>query len=349
MTVAEKQINKFSVTLGWDILWERYGIATVVLIAWVIAFFFVPNFRNPDNMLNVIRQSAFVGCAAVGMTIAIISGTFDLSVGSTLALSAYLGLMAVSTTESVLLAIFVTILVGMLIGLINGLLITKVGISAFITTLGMSFIVRGLTYIISKGGEPVRYNAKAFIWWGNGSFLRIPIPFIIFMICALVGWFILKKTPFGRFVFSIGTNEKAAKVAGVPVQRTIIFIFIIVGLFTGLSAFLIGSRLYSAGPGLEPGFELSVIAAVVLGGTRLAGGRGSILGTIAACLLYATMGNILNLLHADAFVQRVAVGMILLLALSIEGIRQRIFEHTSRRISTIEIEPDSNEFQGGQV
>jgi ribose transport system permease protein len=344
MTVAEKQAKKFPITLDWDVLWERYGIATVVLIAWIVAFFFVPNFKNPDNMLNVIRQSAFVGCAAVGMTVAIISGTFDLSVGSTLALSAYLGLMVVSTTESVLLAILVTILVAMIIGLINGLLITKVGISAFITTLGMSFIVRGLSYIISKGGEPVRFNGKAFTWWGNGSFLRIPIPFIIFIVCALVGWFILKKTPFGRYVFSIGTNEKAAKVAGVPVQKSIILIFIIVGLFTGVSAFLIGSRLYSAGPGLEPGFELSVIAAVVLGGTRLAGGRGSIFGTIAACLLYATMGNVLNLLHADAFVQRVAVGVVLLLALSIEGIRQRIFERSSRRMTTSENTPDSNEY-----
>jgi ribose transport system permease protein len=344
MTVAEKQTKKFPITLDWDILWERYGIATVVLIAWIVAFFFVPNFRNPDNMLNVIRQSAFVGCAAIGMTVAIISGTFDLSVGSTLALSAYLGLMVVSTTESVILAILVTILVAMIIGLINGLLITKVGISAFITTLGMSFIVRGLSYIISKGGEPVRYNGRAFTWWGNGSFLSIPIPFIIFILCALAGWFILKKTPFGRYVFSIGTNEDAAKVAGVPVQKSIIYIFIIVGLFTGVSAFLIGSRLYSAGPGLEPGFELSVIAAVVLGGTRLAGGRGSIIGTIAACLLYATMGNVLNLLHADAFVQRVAVGAVLLLALSIEGIRQRIFERTSRRMTAVDNKPDSNTY-----
>ncbi len=118
----------------------------------------------------------------------------------------------------------------------------------------------------------------------------------------------LTHTPFGRYVFSIGTNSNAAKVAGVPVANTTTWIFIVVGLFTGVSAYLIGSRLYSAGPGLEPGFELNVISAVVLGGTRLAGGRGSMLGTVAACLLYATMANVLNLIHADAFVQRVAVG-----------------------------------------
>ena len=338
MSMAKQTETSLPANLDWDVLWERYGIATVLLIGWIFAYFFVPKFSNPDNMLNVIRQSAFVGCAAVGMTVAIISGTFDLSVGSTLALSAYLGLMVVSKTESVPLAMLTTVVAAMIVGAVNGFLVTKVKIPAFITTLGMLFIVRGLSFIISKGGEPVRYNGKAFTWWGNGSLFGIPTPFLILILCALVTWFILTRTAFGRYVFSIGTNNNAAKVAGVPVDSTTTWIFIVVGLFTGVSAFLIGSRLYSAGPGLEPGYELNVIAAVVLGGTRLAGGRGSMLGTVAACILYATMGNVLNLLHADAFVQRVAVGFVLLLALSIEGIRQRLFERASRRISTGESE-----------
>jgi ribose transport system permease protein len=338
-----KQSKTFaSANLDWDVLWERYGIAMIVLIGWVIAYFFVPKFSNPDNMLNVIRQSAFVGCAAVGMTVAIISGTFDLSIGSTLALSAYLGLMVVAKTKSIPLAMLTSILTGMVVGLVNGLLITRVKIPAFITTLGMLFIVRGLSFIISNGGEPIRYNGKSFTWWGNGSLFGIPTPFMLFILCALVGWFILTHTSFGRYVFSVGTNTNAAKVAGVPVDGTTTWIFIVVGLFTGISAFLIGSRLYSAGPGLEPGYELNVIAAVVLGGTRLKGGRGSMLGTVAACLLYAIMGNVLNLLHADAFFQRVAVGLVLLLALSIEGIRQRLFERASRRVSpTAKLETNS--------
>ena len=333
MSMAKQPKTTANANLDWDVLWERYGIAAVVLLGWLFAYFLVPKFSNPDNMLNVIRQSAFVGCAAVGMTVAIISGTFDLSIGSTLALSAYLGLMVVAKTESIPLAMLTSVLAAMAVGVVNGFLITVVKIPAFITTLGMLFIVRGLSFIISNGGEPVRYNGKAFIWWGNGNLFGIPTPFVIFILCALAGWFVLTRTAFGRYVFSIGTNSNAAKVAGVPVDTTTTWIFIVVGLFTGISAFLIGSRLYSAGPGLEPGFELNVIAAVVLGGTRLAGGRGSMIGTVAACLLYATMGNVLNLLHADAFVQRVAVGLVLLLALSIEGIRQRLFERSSRRVS----------------
>jgi ribose transport system permease protein len=341
MSVVKQNKSSLSASLDWDVLWERYGIATVLLIGWICAYLFVPKFSNPDNMLNVIRQSAFVGCAAVGMTVAIISGTFDLSIGSTLAFSAYLCLLVVKQTESIPLAMLTAVVAAMAVGTVNGLLVTRIKIPAFITTLGMLFIVRGLTFIISKGGEPVRFNGKAFTWWGNGSFFGIPTPLLIFIICALVGWFILTRTAFGRYVFSIGTNSNAAKVAGVPVSATITWIFIVVGLFTGVSAFLIGSRLYSAGPGLEPGFELNVISAVVLGGTRLAGGRGSILGTLAACLLYATMANVLNLIHADAFAQRVAVGMVLLLALSIEGIRQRLFERASRRVSAVKSESNA--------
>jgi ribose transport system permease protein len=338
MSMAKKNNPSVSANLDWDVMWERYGIATVLLIGWILAYLFVPKFSNPDNMLNVIRQSAFIGCAAVGMTVAIISGTFDLSIGSTLALSAYLALMVVAKTESIPLAMLTAVAAGMAVGTVNGFLVTRVKIPAFIATLGMLFIVRGLTFIISNGGEPIRYNGKAFIWWGNGSLFGIPAPFLIFILCAVAGSFILTHTAFGRYVFSIGTNSNAAKVAGVPVNATTSWIFIVVGLFTGISAFLIGSRLYSAGPGLEPGFELNVISAVVLGGTRLAGGRGSMIGTVAACLLFATMGNILNLMHADAFVQRVAVGVVLLLALSIEGIRQRMFERSSRRISNVKSE-----------
>jgi ribose/xylose/arabinose/galactoside ABC-type transport system permease subunit len=341
MIAAKQSSTALTARLDWDVLWERYGIAAVLVVGWILAYFFVPKFNNPDNMLNVIRQSAFVGCAAVGMTMAIISGTFDLSIGSNLAFSAYLGLMVIKQTESIPLGMLTVLVAAMAVGAVNGFLVTRIKIPAFIATLGMLFIVRGLTFIISNGGEPVRYNGKAFTWWGNGSAIGIPTPFLIFILCAMAGSFILSRTPFGRYIFSIGTNSNAAKVAGVPVSATTTWIFVVVGLFTGISAFLIGSRLYSAGPGLEPGFELNVISAVVLGGTRLAGGRGSMIGTVAACLLYATMGNVLNLLHADAFAQRVAVGLVLLLALSIEGIRQRLFERASRRVSTVKTEANA--------
>jgi ribose transport system permease protein len=338
-SVPEKQNS-----IDWDVLWERYGITAVLIIAWILAYLFVPKFTSPDNMLNVLRQSAFVGVAAVGMTVAIISGTFDLSIGSTLGLCAWTAVVVGSATQSVPLAILSSAGVGIVVGVINGLLITRIKIPAFITTLGMYFIVRGVTFILTNGA-PSRYNGKDFVWWGNGSIMAIPVPFIIFILTAILIALVLNRTAFGRYVFCIGTNNEAAKVAGVPVLSTTMWIFIVVSLFASFSAFLIGSRIYSAGPGLEPGFELNVIATVVLGGTRLAGGRGSMLGTVAAAIIFALMGNVLNLLHTDAFAQRVAVGMILLLALSIEGVRQRLFEFSSRRTTKevkIEQDPVSN-------
>jgi ribose/xylose/arabinose/galactoside ABC-type transport system permease subunit len=315
--------------LDWDLLWEKFGIATVLLLVWILAALATPRFANLDNLASVLRQSAFVGIAAVGMTMAIIAGTFDLSVGSTQALSAWTA-VSVAGHGGVLPAFIAAVVVGGMVGLLNGSLVVLIRIPAFIATLGTMFLIGGLTFILTNG-QTARFNGKDFVWWGNGQIGNVPVPFLIFLLCALVGVVILHRTAFGRYVFAIGSNIRAAHVAGVPIGRTILFVFVVVGLFTGLGAALLGSRLYSAGPGLEPGFELNVIATVVLGGTRLAGGRGSMLGTIAAAILFATLANVLNLNHVDAFVQRVAVGLVLLLALSVEGIRQRLVERWSRR------------------
>jgi ribose/xylose/arabinose/galactoside ABC-type transport system permease subunit len=221
------------------------------------------------------------------------------------------------------------VVVGLLIGLANGILVSRVRIPAFVATLGMYYIVRGIAFIISEGA-PATFNGPSFIWIGNGSIGPLPVPFIVMIACALLGVGVLRMTTFGRFVYATGSNNLASLVAGVPVERITVLVFMVIGAFNALSAILIGSRLYSATAGLEPGFELKVIATVVLGGTRLTGGRGSMLGTVAAALLFATLSNVLNLFHADAFVQRVVEGLVLLVALSIEGVRQRIAERVNR-------------------
>ncbi len=314
----------------WDVMWEQYGITTVLLAIWALAAATTPNFATPDNFLNVLRQGSFIGVAAVGMTIAIISGFFDLSIGSTLALAAWIAVW-VAGHYGVAASFASALGVGLVIGLINGWLVSKVRIPAFIATLGMMFIIAGFTLIITKG-EPVRFNGKDFIWWGNESIWIFPVPFVVFIVCAMIGTGLLQFTRPGRYVYAMGSNVRAAMVAGVPLQRMTLVVFVVVSLFTAIASFLIGSRLYSANPGLEAGYELRVIATVVLGGTRLAGGRGSMLGTISAALLFATLGNVLNLLHADPFLQRIVEGLVLLVALSIEGVRQRIAERMSRKI-----------------
>lgn len=317
-------------TRNWALLWEKYGISAVLVGTWVFAALFTPNFATIDNLQNVLMSASFVGVAAVGMTIAIIAGTFDLSVGSNLALCATAAVWT-GAHFGVVPAIVVGIVVGMTVGTINGFLVSRVRIPAFIATLGMMFVIAGFTLILT-GGQAYRYNAPNFIWMGNGLILGLPVPFVVFIICALIGEGVLRFTPFGRYVYATGSNTTAASLAGVPVQRLMWTVFTVVGLFAGIAAVLLGARLYSAGPGLEPGFELRVIATVVLGGTRLAGGRGGMLGTVAAAILFATLANVLNLFHADAFWQRVVEGLVLLVALSIEGIRQRVEERMSRSV-----------------
>jgi ribose/xylose/arabinose/galactoside ABC-type transport system permease subunit len=314
--------------LDWDVLWERYGITAVLLLVWALAFVFTPNFASRDNFLNVIRQAGFVGVSAVGMTIAIISGTFDLSVGTALALIAWLTIW-VAGRFGLAAGILAGLATGIIIGIINGLLVSRVRIPAFVATLGMYYIIRGFASIITKDA-PATFNGPSFIWLGNGFIGPLPVPFVVMILCAIIGVGILRLTSFGRYVYATGSNKTASEVAGIPMKRVILMVFIVIGIFNAISAILIGARLYSATASLEPGFELRVIATVVLGGTRLSGGRGSMLGTVAAALLFATLGNVLNLFHADVFFQRVVEGLVLLVALSIEGVRQRLAERVAR-------------------
>jgi ribose/xylose/arabinose/galactoside ABC-type transport system permease subunit len=308
-------------------LWTRFGIVFVLAALWAVGIAFVANFASPDNITSILRQSSFVGIAAIGMTMAIIAGLFDLSVGSTLALAAWASVLTASATGSPLVALLVAVGIGIIVGSINGFFVTVVRIPAFITTLAMLFIVAGVTLILTNG-EAARYNGPEFIWWGNGAIGFIPVPFAVFMVCSLVGSGVLRFTALGRYLFAVGSNAPAAHVAGVPINTTTFVVFLLTGIFTGISAMLLGARLYSAGPGLESGFELNVIATVVLGGTRLAGGRGTVVGTVAAAILFTTLSNFLNLLHVDPFVQRVVIGLVLVTALSIEGVRQRLAERT---------------------
>ncbi len=308
--------------IHWDIVWERYGISTILLLIWLFSAFLVPSFGTLDNFNEILRESSFVGICAVGMTIVILLGSFDLSVGSTLSLCAWLVVMLAGHIPLVW-AIAASLLLGAFIGAINGVLISFVRIPAFIVTLGMLYIISGYTYVIT-GGNGALYAGADFIQLGSGNLLGLPIPFIIFVICTLLAAGLLRYTAFGRHVYATGSNTVAARVAGVPIRRTQFIAFVLVSLFTALAAILLAARLYTAGPDLEPTFELNAIATVVLGGTRLSGGRGSMLGTFAAALLFTTINNVLALLSVNSFVQQVIVGLVLLVALSIEGVRARL-------------------------
>ncbi len=299
---------------------RELGILYALIVFWIVSFATNVHFRNINTYLNILRESSFVGLAAIGMTFCIISGAFDLSIASMLALLAMITAVGVE-----FLGVFPTVLIvltlGMVFGAFNGILVTKLKIPAFIATLAMLFIYRALAYIYSDGKYRQTMNVR-FTNISNGSVLGIPIAFVIFVILVIVGTIILRRTPLGRNILAVGNSEKASLISGINVDLTKIIIFSLVGTFTAASAILITSRLWSANPGMKPGFEFEVIATVVLGGTSLAGGKGSVFNTFISAILFASINTAMNMFHVDSYMQRIIIGIILLFAFSMTSIRE---------------------------
>lgn len=284
-------------------------------------------------IIDILREAAFVGVAAIGMTFCIISGSFDLSIGSMLALLSIVTLSNVGALG--LIPILVLILaLGFLLGTLNGVIIAKLKIPAFIATLAMQFIYRALAFIYCNG-NPVQFQKPWFTVIGNGNVAGLPIPFVIFVVLAVIGTIVLRRTPLGRYILAIGNSEKASYISGINISRIKIVIFGIVGFFTAGSAILLSSRLWSANPGMKDGFEFNVIAAVVLGGTSLAGGKGSIFNTFMAAIFFASLNTAMNMFQVDSYMQRVVIGVVLLFAFSLTGIRQFTEDKIRVRKSTM--------------
>jgi ribose/xylose/arabinose/galactoside ABC-type transport system permease subunit len=305
------------------------GILFALALFWIVCAAVNPMFRDVTTYLSILRESAFVGVAAIGMTFCIITGAFDLSVGSMLAL---LGIAVVATVGHTGLVggIVLVALMGAAAGTLNGLLVAGLRIPAFIATLAMYYIYRALAYIVTKG-EPVQFQEAWFTDVGNGSIAGIPTPFIVLAVLTIVGTWMLRRTSFGRSVLAIGNSLRASEISGIRIPRLRMLVFTIVGVFTGIAAFLISSRMWSANSGMKLGFEFDVIAAVVLGGTSLAGGRGSIANTMVAAIFFASLNTAMNMFHVDSYMQRVVIGVVLLIAFSLNGIRAFVAERLRLR------------------
>lgn len=303
---------------------REIGILYALILLWIIFMATNEHFRNVYNFLSIMREASFIGIAAIGMTFCIISGNFDLSVGSMLAM---LSMITVSIMGPLGLvpAILVILILGALCGILNGMLVALLKIPAFIATLAMYFVYRALAFIYTNG-IPIQFGEPWFTVLGNGSFAYIPIPFIILIVLAILGTLILRRTPLGRNILAIGNSEKASIISGIHVAKVKILIFMLVGIFTAAGAILISSRLWSANPGMKYGYEFDVIAAVVLGGTSLSGGKGSIFNTVVAALFFASLNTAMNMFHVDSYMQRVVIGVVLLFAFSMTGIRDFIEE-----------------------
>jgi ribose transport system permease protein len=307
----------------------QYFIQFLLLLAVIVLAVLNSNFRQLPNLRNILLQASFAGTSAAAMTLLMIAGAFDLSVAGLLGLCGVVLalLLPAQGIAEIVPAVLVTLVLGALLGLLNGVVVTKARIPAFIATLGMMNIYLALGFILTQA-QVVTVMNGAFRSLGTDTVLGLPVPFVAMVIMYLLAYVILKYTTYGRFMRAVGSNETASRTAGLPVDRVRIVAFILVGLFTALAGVLLTALLSSANAIMATGFELNVIAVVVVGGTSLTGGRGTLFGSFTGALLFSVINNALNMFGVGAYWQYVAVGLVLIAALGIEAARKRLMGAT---------------------
>lgn len=313
-----KSIGRYIITQ-----WEKVGLPLLFIVLLLVFSALAPSFRTGFNLLSNFKFSSFIGIGAVGMAFCIMSGEFDISVGSMLALVAVLGSSMIPKIGGVP-AVILTVVLSSFLGFINGVFVTKLRIPAFITTLGMLFIFRSLAYIYTNN-TPVYISDPFWLFIGNGVIMGLPFAILLLVLCYVVAFLILYRTPFGRYVIAVGSNKNAAMLCGIDVDRIKIIVFTMVGFFIGIASLVISANLGSANPGmLGQGYEFQVITAVVLGGTALGGGKGNLLGAFFAALILTYLKNGLGLKQVGSYWQLVAVGLVLIFAVAMNRITYAI-------------------------
>jgi ribose transport system permease protein len=293
-----------------------------LIVLFIALWIASPYFLTQTNLSSLVRQTAVINIMALGMTIIIISGGIDLSVGAILAMGGLVGTMAMEKGLPILVGIAIGLGVGFLCGLLNGVLITQLRIAPFIVTLGTLGIFRGSTLLIS-GGLPVHNIPTAFSYLGGGNLLGVPFVLWILIACALGVHFILEHTRLGRYAFAIGSNPAAAVYAGIPVAFHTVSVYALGGLLTGLAGMIEASRLMTGQPTAGSGYELQAIAAVVIGGGSLHGGEGSVVGTLIGAFIMGLLANGSDLLGISNYVQQVIIGAVIILAVAVDELRKR--------------------------
>lgn len=293
------------------------GTILGLLIIVVVFSLLTPVFLTAPNLINILQQSSLNAVIALGMTLVIISGGIDLSVGPTAALSAVIGATLMVAGVPIYVAILAALGVGILCGLFNGVLVAYAGLQPFIVTLGGLSLYRALA-LIYTGGNPVFGIPPEFRALTNGTLLGIPAPVIIVAIIALLLWILLNKTPLGEYILAVGGNEEAARIAGVPVAKTKVATFVISGSLASIAAMILVGRLGAAEPTIGNLWELDAIAAAAIGGASLMGGKGSIVGTLIGAIILGALRNGLTLMNVQAFYQLLATGIIIIAAMLID-------------------------------
>lgn len=317
---------------------QRFGISLALFALCVVLSFASPYFLTMTNLMNVLLQVAIITIIAVGVTFVILTAGIDLGVGSVVALAAVVigttlhadlkswfgGVPVTETYFKIILAIILGITAGGICGWINGVIVALGRVPAFIVTLGMMSIARGTALMIT-GGQSLHLLPKEYRWFGDGHLGPVPVPVILAILVVGIAHYILTQTKFGRYVYGIGGNREAIRLSGIKVSRFEIWVYVISGLTCGLGAIINVARLNAAQPIAGVGYELDAIAAVVIGGTSLMGGEGSVLGTLIGAILMGVLRNGLNLLNVSSFLQQIIIGCVIIAAAFYDQVRKKSF------------------------
>jgi inositol transport system permease protein len=302
---------------------RKNGIFLILVLLFLLSSIFVRGFFSPVNLTNVLRQITVVTIIALGATFVIILGHINVSYGSCVALIGCLACKVMVSSGSLPLALASGFALGLFIGIVNGTLITKFGIPAFVMTLAVTTIARGVVLLFTSA-RPVTGMAPEFKFIGQGSLGIIPVSVLIMAVLFIISWVMLNKTAFGRHLFATGGNEQAALASGVKTKSIVRKAFLFDGFMTAVAGIVMMSRLNSGQPASGIGYEFDAITAVVVGGTSLAGGSGSVVGTIIGAVIVGILNNCLNLLNVNTYVQQITKGMIILIAVIVDMMSKRV-------------------------
>lgn len=322
--MREKTVSKSR--RKFDLIISKYGILFVLAAIIVIAGIISPAFLTGQNILNILKQVSATGMLAIGMTFVIISGGVDLSMGSILSLC---GVVCVTLIPilGIPLAILVAVGIGIACGTLNGIFVTLTGGtmgSAFIVTFGMATALGSLALTVTNGANVNAAAYSDFKVIGQGSWGIVPIAVVIFIAGVAVAQFILRKTTFGRINYCLGINDEATRLSGIKVKKFRVLVYTVAGLFTALGAVMLCSRVASASPIQGEGYELDAIAAVVLGGTRMGGGSGSVAKTVIGVLMFGILANALNVMSVSSYQQLIVRGIIIMVAVLMDKRSSRV-------------------------
>ena len=302
-------------------------LLAALAVLMVVMSLVAPNFLTKGNMMDILRVNSIKGIMSIGMTLVLLTGGIDLSVGSVFAFSGAVAASFVMGSYSdyptsqflkmpVLVAVLVALVAGGLLGMVNGVVVTKLKVEPFIATLAMMTFARGLTYLYT-GGFPINFKPmpEVFAWFGKGYVVGLPTPTFLFIIVTLVMMYVLKYTAFGRSLYAIGGNRETARLSGLKVERNIALVYTIMGVLSGLAGVIMTSRVAAAAASAGESYEMDVIASVVLGGTLQSGGKGTILGPVIGIFIFGVIENGMNILGMPTYYKLLIKGIVIIVAL----------------------------------